>query len=420
MTNNFFKEFDKSLDKYISFFESDKGKEIFSSRNYSNQSLRFVCLYDSFDNTGIKRLLRNIHHLDKKKFSKDRMYFKYSRKAQYLIFQNMSSSHGLFADITTKDNEYISGINMTWCQRSNYNAMVEFQLNLKQPFKSFNQERDFIVSTLRNVNRKIINRYNRFDFEDNGLNNRTIDYIEHHDSLLKLAFQKYVENTLYKNIDKKYESMALYVYHVKSLDKEKIQPPYMGLLGKSKHANTVFLLDRTFSEYTPIQDIQLYTSERYFDHRSIMTFFSQYRNILYYNLYFYYELNILNYKISGYSVEAKKIYNFGNLLWLYRKIAELESSRDSGNSVNIDELNKKLKDNWTVEYGTYEGDNPTSLPFEYTFVKESLEIILNKYKEQYELYKVALDIQNNKLNTTIALVSLVLSIVAIIFSIFKG
>jgi hypothetical protein len=416
----FYKEFLSSLNEYKSFFKSEKGQEIFSNSNYLDGDLKFICLYDSFDNSGIRNLVKNITLLDKEKFHSNKTYYKYSRKGQYLKFQNMSSSHGIFADIQVLNNNYIKEINMSWCQRSNYTAIIEFQIVFKDVFKNFESEYNFIVDVLENVNKRTIYYFKNFDFKDSTYVDRPFKYIEHHNELFKFAVQKYIEDVFYNKIKKNYDLMTMYVFFVKDLELDKLKPPYMGLLGKHKSKKTIFYIDSTPSVFHPIFDIELITAEKYFDHRSIMTYFSNYRNILYYNLYFSQELNVLNNKISGYNLEAKKIYNFKNLMWMYRKIAELESSRDSGDSIDVEELNKDLNDNWKIVYGTYEGDEQISIPYNYEFSRKEIEIVLQKYKEQYNLYKVALESQTNRFNTKIAFISLGLSILSILVAIAFG
>ncbi len=332
----------------------------------------------------------------------------------------MSSSHGIFADIQVLNNDYLKEINMSWCQRSNYTAIMEFQMVFKDVFKNFESEYNFIVDVLENVNKKTIYYFKNFDFDDSTNVDRPFQYIEHHNDLFKFAVQKYIEDVFYNKIKKNYDLMTMYVYFVKDLELDNVKPPYMGLLGKHKSKKTFFNIDSTPSVFHPIFDIELVTAEKYFDHRSIMTYFSNYRNILYYNLYFSQELNVLNNKISGYNLEAKKIYNFKNLMWMYRKIAELESSRDSGDSIDVEELNKELNDNWTIDYGTYEDDEQISIPYNYEFSRKDIEIVLQKYKEQYNLYKVALESQTNRFNTKIAFISLGLSILSILVAIAFG
>lgn len=416
----FYKEFLANLKDYKSFFKSEKGQEVFSSRNYLEGDLKFVCLYDSFDNSGIRNLVKNITLLDKEKFHSRRSYYNYSRKGQYLKFQNMSSSHGIFADIQVLNNDFIEEINMTWCQRSNYTAIMEFQIVFKEVFKDFESEYNFMVKVLENVNKRTIYYYKNFEFDLTTNVDKTGEYIEYHNDLFKFAVQKYIEDLFYIKNKKNYDLMTLYVYFVKDLNFEKLQPPYMGLLGKQKNKKSAFFIDSVPSVFHPIFDIELVTAEKYFDHRSIMTYFSKYRNIIYYNLYFSQELNVLNTKISGYNLEAKKIYNFKNLMWMYRKIAELESSRDSGDSIDVEKLNKELIDNWQIDYGTYECDELKSINFDYEFSRRDVEIILQKYREQYNLYKVALESQTNRFNTKIAFISLGLSILSILVAIAFG
>jgi hypothetical protein len=49
--------------------------------------------------------------------------------------------------------------------------------------------------------------------------------------------------------------------------------------------------------------------------------------------------------------------------------------------------------------------------------KSNVKFILEKYQEQYELYKIALETQNSQRNLRIAVTSLVLAIIAILISI---
>jgi len=413
----FYKEFNKSLNNYMEFFNSEKGNTVYSKENYAEGKLNYVCLYDSFDNNGIRNLIKNIYTLSKEDFDIIHTSYKYSRKGQYLKFQNLSSSHGIFAVLKVTNNKFVNQINMSWCQRSNYTAILEYKLIFNDVFDSFKSEYDFIIQTLIKLRKNKINYFKRFDLSSESFKHDISDYLEYHNNLFKYAVQKYVEDTLYTGIEKKYDLMTMYVYSVKDFKKEEMRPSYMGLVGRHKVDNTVFFLDRPPSTFEPIFDVEVVTSGKNFDNRSIMTFFSKYRNILYYNLYFNQELNVLNNQISGYNLGAKKIYNFKSLLWMYRKIAELESSRDSGETIDVEELNKKLSDNWIVEYGTFEGDDPVSLPNDYQFSRSNIEFILKKYKEQYDLYKVALEAQTNRFNTRVAFISLGLAILAIIISI---
>jgi len=413
----FYKEFKESLNSYIEFFNSDKGKMIFSKENFAEENLQYVCLYDSFDNNGIRQLIKNIYSLSKNDFDVTHTSYIYSRKGQYLKFQDLSSSHGIFADIKVNNDRFINEINLSWCQRSNYTAFLEYQLVFHNVFESFRSEYDFIIETLQKLKRDKINYFKRFEIRSESFKHETGYYLESHNNLFKYAVQKYIEDALYTKIEKKYDLMTLYVYSVKELNKEATNPPYMGLIGRHKKYNTVFFIDRNPSTFEPVFDVEVVTSSRNFEYRSIMTYFSQYRNILYYSLYFYQELNVLNNQISGYNLGAKKVYNFKNLLWLYRKIAELESSRDSGETIDVVEINNKLNENWTIEYGTYEGDNPVAIPFEFEFSRSNIEFILKKYKEQYDLYKVALEAQTNRYNTRVAFISLGLAILAILISI---
>lgn len=420
MKTKFFKEYEKSISQFDDFVLSDEGKAIFTKKNYEEGKLLNVIFFDSFSNEGIRKLIIKLHKLDKDNYDLKFIDTSYAKKRkQFIGFQETFSSVGIFADVKVKNDKYVDSIHISWCQRSNYTAMFEFEISFKQFFESFHDEYEFIMDKLKLKKSSTLGYYPQYN--PDGLSykgkSKQYEYIKFHNNLLNYAFQTYLAETLYIENGKFNELFTLQVYKVNEVVIENCESPYMGIVGKSRLHNSVFIVDSLPSFAHQNLLVSILTSNNGFDTRNILSFFSKYRNLMYYNIYFDYEINELNQKIAPYNIGVKKKYSFDELRWMYRKIAELKSSRDNCDIEYEKQLNKLILDDWEVYYGTYEKDKKIDEKVDELFQKSRVDFVFEKYKEQYELYQIALETQNSQRNIKIAVTSLVLAIVAIIISI---
>lgn len=420
MGNKFYKRYKESLVLFDDFVSSEEGKSIFSDEKFEDSKLLKVVYYDSFNNNSIKKLIRKLHKLNKKDYKLKHIDTSYAvRKKQFITFQDTYSNVGIFADIEVLNNKYISSVHISWCQRSNYNAMLEFKIHFKKAFESFQEEYDFIQEQMKKKTTKTLKYYNEYspDFIQFKGQGREYEYIKMHNKFLDFAFQTYLTETFYSENGLENELYSIHVFNVDEDVLKVYDAPFLGLMGLNKSKKSKFILDFRPSRSHPTSKITVLTSNYGFDTRNILGLFSEYRNLLYYNVYFDVELNKLNQRIAPYNIGVVKKYTFKDMKWMFTKLAELKSSRDNGDSDLEEKLNTRLLKDWDVYYGTYEGDKKQNIRFDKLIHKSKIEFVLEKYLEQYDLYKIALETQSNSRNLRIAMTSLVLAIIAIIISI---
>jgi len=415
-----FKEYTRSVNFFDNFINSDEGKSIYTDKNYEEGELLNIIFYDSFSNEGIRKLIDKLHKLDSNNYElKHINTHKAVKRKQFIVLQETFSSVGIFADVTVKNDKYIDSIHISWCQRSNYTAMVEFKISFKQIFSSFQDEYEFVHEKLKLTKSSFLEYYPVYNpdmFIYQGTS-KIYEYIKLHNSFLHFAFQTYLTEVLYTENGKINQLFSLEIYKVSKKVLKKCEAPYMGIIGRNRFNDSVFIMDFLPSFAYQELLVKILTSDNKFDTRNLLSLFSKYRNLIYYNIYFYYEINKLNQKISPYNIGVKKNYTFDELRWMYKKIAELKSSRDNCDIRLETELNNLILDEWDISYGTYEEDKKIEEQFKELFLKSNVDFVLKTYKEQYELYQIAIETQNIERNNKIAFTSLVLAIVAIIISI---
>jgi hypothetical protein len=416
----FYKKYKESNTLFDAFIKSEEGKEIFSEKNYEDGKLIKVVYYDSFSNEGIKKLIKKIH-----KLNNDECEIKYIdtsyvlKRKQFIAFQETFRSVGIFADIKFKKDEFIDSIHISWCQRSNYNAMFEFEIRFKKQFANFQEEYDFIKKQLNRKTSRTLKYY--YEYIPNAISyngkNRKYEYIKLHNRLLNFSIQTLLTETLYTENGNYEKLYSMQIYKVDENILKEYDAPYMGIMAERKDSKAKLIMDFIPSRSHPTSTVSILTTYDGFDNRNILSLFSEYRNLLYYNVYFDYELNKLNQNIAPYNIGVIKRYSFKKLRWMFRKLAELKSSRDNIDSKNEKRLNKEILKDWDVYYGTFEGEQKKDIKLDKLVEKSNVKFILEKYQEQYELYKIALETQNSQRNLRIAVTSLVLAIIAILISI---
>lgn len=414
----FYLESKSNLNKYIEFYNSEEGKAIFNEGNYFDAKLGIVTYYDSFSNDSINKLVKKILKLDKNKYNIKYSNFHSKKNKQYIQFQNTSHSTGIFCDIKFIQHSIIESVEICWCQRSNYNAMFEFRIKLRKAISSFDEEYNFILSNLNRENLREMKFYQPFKYESPLAKHEIQSLLDYHYDLFKFTVQSLIVTLLHSENGQESDLFSIYSYQVDKLDFKDFKAPYLGFYAKNKIKDIVLVSDHIPYSYNTILSLDAFSKSGFFYSSNMLNYFAKYRNIFYFSLYFDFEMDKLNQKLSKYGSGAKKHYSSDDLMWTYKKLIELESSRDTKNFIDIEELNKKINEDWEIGYGHYTIDKP-ELPsiINCDFTKDNVLFLYDKYKEQYEFYKVALESQTTGMSLTIAFISLSLAIVSIVLSI---
>lgn len=413
---NFFNRFRQSYKNYVKYFQSEEGKTTFSDEGFFNAKLGIATYYDTLNNDSINKLVKKLFRLPKDKYKIEYPAFSTKKRHQYIQFQNLSHSVGIFANIRFLNDKYFKSINIAWCQRSNYNSMFEFQVLFTSGLDSFADEFEFIKTYISLKSKKNTKYFRQFDIDSPSYKNHKKSIIDYHNYFFKYMVQTVINFDLFTENGMNNDLFSIYSYQMKKIDFDNFEVPYLGILLKSKDKKTLLIGNDLPSTYNSSIMLEAVSQDFLFTPRGLLSWFAQFRNVFYYNIYFDFEIDELNHRISGFSTGSRKFFSSKDLLWIYRKIVELDSSRDSIDFIDADELNRLINEKWEIFYGNIDPDSRQSNPIPSHFTKENVDFLLTKYREQYNFYTVALDSQNTKLNTRIAFISLALSIISIIIS----
>lgn len=370
---------------------------------FDDYSIAKVMIVDVLTNDGIIELLKKLYSLPKERF-KVYNYFKKPgmfKSYDYVKLKYSSYSYGKFAEIKISGDEYLKGIDISWSQINNYQAILEYSFNFKKLLDT-DEYQNFIKENINNFTSKDYVDWYYLDSKDDKLNYLAIEQMT--ENFLSLICQHYITTFLYSEQGRSNQLLFL-TFATRKADIN-LENMYFGDISYSLYnKKDNYFITNNFEN----NKYMLYSEHNLIPNFNLLYLIASYGNQFYYTFFGERELEIFEKEFSKYTTGRKKIKfdkEFTKLLNKSQSILEIEGKEDFSN------FKKKFNDKWIL-YSSNE-----AVEFEQIFQRD-----LSKYQkiftENYSYLKVLSEINYTKNNYRSALVATIVSIVATLISIIS-
>ena len=357
-----------------------------------------VKIYDVLSNDGVSKLIKCLHRLPHKKYNISNITYKKSTLFPMYDYVHMQESHTLIVSvgkIEFTESKYIENICISMTQINNAYALLEYDISFKMCM--LKRERNkFILEYLGDITND--DYFSVYSLDDD-YKLEIID--EMNEDFFLLICQHFITTLLYSENGKKRKLLNI-VYKIRK---------------KQLNIDTIYLGDEVcFSYYNRKENYILqrnYNRESYvlfagndeIPNFSFCEYIKKYGNALYYRIMGEDELKYLEIEFSKYISGRKKVRFSKKYMELLKRVTSFSDVQVLRSSE--EDLIKGFNNNWDY----YIGNNKDN-------IENDRHIEIKRYKEiyehNYEYMKVLAEINYTKSSQTLALLSLIVAVIAII------
>jgi len=402
------------IEQFIDFLENNEDYKAYTENNdrykaftecNSQLTLWSIKFFDTYNNKGINKLVKEISKLSKDKYDVDlALRPKKFKDLNYLDLQYDHTSSTFLAKLKLFNDKFIREISASFAQINNNQIVVEYDINFN---KIMNDQMlfDFVKKNKGILYRKnFVSYYNFSQITDHN----DFDNIYHvFEELVESTFQAKLFEVFELNFGKRYKlpSCLITNYPEGLFTKEYLRDVFLCETYEINDGEQYLIIDKTSQEGLKME---LCFSGKFYQPFSFTTFISRYRMNLYYLLFDKIESYLLNQKMNKYFSESKNSISSRDYKWLVNKIRAIN---DNKLLMNYERNYKKEPEKWKVFYNGKETENSLSNN-SYVIKYETI------YNDCLEHIKIIYGLQKENLIIYIASFTLLASLIGIFATIF--
>ena len=328
----------EGLKNHIEYIKENKPEWIDRTDYYEPDFISDISFFDVLDNQGTIKLLRKLYSLPKREY-KVRNYYKKPGRLKsydYIHLEYSGSGWGSFADIEFLTDQYVSNIDIAWCQLNSFYAFFVYMISFRKPLDE-SRYYSFMRDTMKMFSRQdyvlwypSINRIKKNEFDGLLLETMDQDYFP-------IVCQHYITTLLYS--EQGHQGPLINMIRQsrkKPIDIEKI---YLG--------DTEYSYYNRKDNYYIISDFQqinyvLCAGDNRIPNFSVLGFVANYGNRFYYHFAGYIELKNYEYNFSKYFSGRERISFNKKLYSLIKKMKSMAEVEDRKYGDFVD----KFDNNW--------------------------------------------------------------------------